>query len=155
MSVDLKKLLNPTFLTAAGLLVTGAVFVNVWAAAFGLHPVKDAVPLQQYMDEFPNTIRAGELTYVPVHKGRIQEEVLDFLFEGGMEEHEDYLEWLLVPLEEAKEILKRRQKQVDRLLEMGKNGGYVIAPAHATPGDAKVENMETMLRRILDQAAQL
>jgi hypothetical protein len=27
----------------------------------------------------------------------------------------------------------------------------VIAPAHATPGDARVENMEAMLRRIIEQ----
>jgi uroporphyrinogen decarboxylase len=45
------------------------------------------------------------------------------------------------------------EQQIDRLLEMGRNGGYVIAPAHATPGDAKVENMEAMLRKILDQQA--
>jgi len=45
------------------------------------------------------------------------------------------------------------RRQIDRLLDMGKNGGYVIAPAHATPGDARVENMETMLRMIIDQGA--
>lgn len=43
------------------------------------------------------------------------------------------------------------EQQIDRLLEMGRKGGYVIAPAHATPGDAKVENMEVMLQKILGQ----
>ena len=41
--------------------------------------------------------------------------------------------------------------EVNRLLDMGANGGYVIAPAHAIPGDAKVENMAAMLRKILWQ----
>jgi uroporphyrinogen decarboxylase len=40
---------------------------------------------------------------------------------------------------------------VERLLHMGRNGGYVIAPAHATPGDAREENMKAMLRTILGQ----
>jgi uroporphyrinogen decarboxylase len=43
------------------------------------------------------------------------------------------------------------EAQVDRLLAMGRRGGFVIAPAHATPGDARVENMEAMLRRIIHQ----
>jgi uroporphyrinogen decarboxylase len=43
------------------------------------------------------------------------------------------------------------EAEVDRLLAMGRRGGFVIAPAHATPGDARVENMEAMLRRILEQ----
>jgi uroporphyrinogen decarboxylase len=53
----------------------------------------------------------------------------------------------LLPYASVEEV----EQQIDGLLEMGKNGGYVIAPAHATPGDAKVENMEVMLRKILYQ----
>ena len=53
----------------------------------------------------------------------------------------------LLPYASVEEV----EQQIDGLLEMGKNGGYVIAPAHAIPGDAKVENMEVMLRKILDQ----
>ena len=53
----------------------------------------------------------------------------------------------LLPFASVEEV----DRQIDNLLEMGKSGGYVIAPAHETPGDAKVENMEAMLRRILDQ----
>jgi uroporphyrinogen decarboxylase len=45
------------------------------------------------------------------------------------------------------------KKQVERLLEMGRGGGYVIAPAHATPGDARAENMQEMLRVILSQVS--
>ena len=56
----------------------------------------------------------------------------------------------LLPYASVKEV----EEQIDRLLEMGSNGGYVIAPAHATPGDARVENMEAMLLRILDQPGQ-
>lgn len=41
--------------------------------------------------------------------------------------------------------------QVDVLLAMGRRGGYIISPAHATPGDARAENMEAMLERIIDQ----
>lgn len=40
---------------------------------------------------------------------------------------------------------------VDRLLAMGRAGGYVIAPAHAVPGDAREENMHAMLSAILGQ----
>jgi uroporphyrinogen decarboxylase len=40
---------------------------------------------------------------------------------------------------------------VQKLLKMGSNGGYVIAPAHAVPGDAREENMHVMLRAIIDQ----
>jgi uroporphyrinogen decarboxylase len=53
----------------------------------------------------------------------------------------------LLPYASVEEV----ERQIDSLLEMGKNGGYVIAPAHDTPGDAKVENMEAMLRRVLGQ----
>jgi len=53
----------------------------------------------------------------------------------------------LLPYATVEEV----ERQVDTLLEMGKNGGYVIAPAHATPGDARLENMSAMLHRILNQ----
>jgi uroporphyrinogen decarboxylase len=55
----------------------------------------------------------------------------------------------LLPYASVEEV----QRQIDTLLDMGKNGGYVIAPAHATPGDAKVENVEAMLQMILDQTS--
>lgn len=42
-------------------------------------------------------------------------------------------------------------EEVDRLLKAGRNGGYLIAPAHATPGDAKPENMAAMLKKIINQ----
>jgi uroporphyrinogen decarboxylase len=53
----------------------------------------------------------------------------------------------LLPYASVEEVAR----QIEALLEMGKKGGYVIAPAHATPADAKVENMEVMLRRIIGQ----
>jgi uroporphyrinogen decarboxylase len=45
------------------------------------------------------------------------------------------------------------REQVGRLLEMGRGGGYVIAPAHATPGDARGENMQEMLRAVIEQSS--
>jgi uroporphyrinogen decarboxylase len=43
------------------------------------------------------------------------------------------------------------ETQVKSLLAMGRKGGYVIAPAHATPGDARTENVQRMLTLILGQ----
>lgn len=47
------------------------------------------------------------------------------------------------------------EAEVDRLLALGRRGGFVIAPAHATPADARVENMKAMLRRIIEQDGDL
>lgn len=43
------------------------------------------------------------------------------------------------------------EDEVAALLEKGRRGGYIIAPAHATPGDAKLENMCKMLHMIIEQ----
>ena len=43
------------------------------------------------------------------------------------------------------------EQRVEELLNLGRNGGYIIAPAHATPGDAKLENMAAMLQKIILQ----
>jgi len=43
------------------------------------------------------------------------------------------------------------RQQVDKLLKMGSNGGYIIAPAHDIPPDAKPENIQAMLQAILNQ----
>jgi hypothetical protein len=40
---------------------------------------------------------------------------------------------------------------VARLRARGRAGGYVIAPAHAVPGDARGENMSAMLAAIVGQ----
>ena len=44
-----------------------------------------------------------------------------------------------------------REAEVDGLLAMGRKGGYIIAPAHAMPGDVRPENVTAMLNRILNQ----
>ncbi len=44
------------------------------------------------------------------------------------------------------------RRDVEQLLSMGRNGGYVIAPAHAVPGDAREENLHLMLELILRQS---
>ena len=42
--------------------------------------------------------------------------------------------------------------EVQRLIkEIGKNGGYICAPAHAIPGDAKPENMVALLEAVHNQ----
>ena len=53
----------------------------------------------------------------------------------------------LLPYGEALEV----ERQVERLLQMGLGGGYVIAPAHSVPRDARVENVKAMLRLIMSQ----
>jgi uroporphyrinogen-III decarboxylase len=41
---------------------------------------------------------------------------------------------------------------VRRLIaEVGKDGGYVLSPAHAIPGDAKPENILAMIETVNDQ----
>jgi uroporphyrinogen decarboxylase len=43
------------------------------------------------------------------------------------------------------------QSRVDRLLGLGRRGGYVIAPAHSVPADARVENVQALLQAVLAQ----
>lgn len=38
-----------------------------------------------------------------------------------------------------------------RLLEMGRSGGYIFAPAHATPGDVPLENMLAFIEEVKKQ----
>lgn len=43
------------------------------------------------------------------------------------------------------------ETEVDRLLTMGRKGGYIIAPAHAMPADVKPQNVSAMLNKIIKQ----
>jgi uroporphyrinogen decarboxylase len=43
------------------------------------------------------------------------------------------------------------QKEVWRLLELGRNGGYIAAPAHAIPADARPENIAAMIDILQNQ----
>jgi len=44
------------------------------------------------------------------------------------------------------------RNEVERLLEVvGRNGGYIAAPAHAIPGDAKPENVAAMIEVLQNQ----
>jgi uroporphyrinogen decarboxylase len=43
------------------------------------------------------------------------------------------------------------RREVRRLIEAGKNGGYIFAPAHAVEGDAPLENMVAMIEEITSQ----
>lgn len=38
--------------------------------------------------------------------------------------------------------------EVGRLIAMAHEGGYIVAPAHAIPGDAKAENIALMLEML-------
>jgi hypothetical protein len=109
-----RKLANPMFLIAAGVLAGGSAFVYGWVSAFGLHLVKEAVPLQAALENFPDEIAVGDETYVCVEKRDIEKETLEFLFDGGMGADEDYLQWLLVPLSEARAKLKEKQDLLRR-----------------------------------------
>ncbi|MCK4375568.1 MAG: hypothetical protein KAX19_09570, partial [Candidatus Brocadiae bacterium] len=44
------------------------------------------------------------------------------------------------------------REQVRRLLDLvGKDGGYIAAPAHAIPGDARPENVAAMIEVLQEQ----
>ena len=44
------------------------------------------------------------------------------------------------------------KREVERLIEtVGENGGYIAAPAHAIPGDAKPENLAAMIEALRNQ----
>jgi uroporphyrinogen decarboxylase len=48
--------------------------------------------------------------------------------------------------------VKQVQEEVRRLLaEVGRDGGYICAPAHAIPGDAKPENIAAMIEVLQNQ----
>lgn len=42
-------------------------------------------------------------------------------------------------------------RETDRLLELGKDGGYIFAPAHAVEGDVPLENMLAFIERLQAQ----
>ena len=44
------------------------------------------------------------------------------------------------------------RRETRRLMtEIGRDGGYIIAPAHAIPGDAKPENILALIETLNDQ----
>ena len=48
--------------------------------------------------------------------------------------------------------IKEVKEEVRRLLdEVGRDGGYIAAPAHSIPGDAKPENIAAMIEVLNDQ----
>jgi uroporphyrinogen decarboxylase len=40
---------------------------------------------------------------------------------------------------------------VDTIKIMGKNGGYIVAPTHAIPGDVPAENIDALIRLFQNQ----
>lgn len=53
----------------------------------------------------------------------------------------------LLPFASEEEV----RKEVERLMKMAREGGYIVAPAHAVPGDAKAENIAVMLEVLGEQ----
>ena len=45
------------------------------------------------------------------------------------------------------------RREVGALLEMGRSGGYIAAPAHDVPGDARPENVAAMVELFREEAA--
>jgi len=43
------------------------------------------------------------------------------------------------------------RNETRRLLELGREGGYIFAPAHAVPGDVPAENMLAFIEEVADQ----
>jgi len=97
---------------------------------------------------FPDLIQAGIHVFNP-----FQPEVIDVFeikrnfgdrlsFFGGISTQRT------LPFASAPQV----RDQVKRLLaEVGKNGGYIAAPAHSIPGDAKPENILAMLEVLENQ----
>ncbi len=113
--MDLKKLLNPTFVAAAAVLAAGSMFVYAWVAVNGLHPIKEPVPLQAPIQhDFPDEFDVDGQTYIRISEAAIPKEVLSFLFDGGMGEDDDYLQWFLIPENEARTILKDKKRKIER-----------------------------------------
>ncbi|MCP4592808.1 MAG: hypothetical protein GY842_18900, partial [bacterium] len=48
--------------------------------------------------------------------------------------------------------VQETRDEVRHLLdEVGRNGGYIAAPSHAVPGDAKAENIAAMIEVLQEQ----
>ncbi|MDD5483911.1 MAG: uroporphyrinogen decarboxylase family protein [Kiritimatiellae bacterium] len=43
------------------------------------------------------------------------------------------------------------RKETRRLLELGREGGYILAPAHAVEGDVPLENMLAFIDTVREQ----
>lgn len=63
-------------------------------------------------------------------------------FHGGMSVQK------VLPFGSVDEVIA----ETDRLIEMGRQGGYVFSPSHAVPGDVPPENLVAMVERLKGQA---
>ena len=55
----------------------------------------------------------------------------------------------LLPFETPEKII---EKAAEIIRIVGKNGGYIVAPTHAIPGDVPEENIDALIRLCTDQA---
>jgi uroporphyrinogen decarboxylase len=71
---------------------------------------------------------------LPVYRGRLT-------FHGGLSTQR------ILPFGRVEEV----QHECDRLLEMGREGGYIFAPSHDVEGDVPLENMVAFIEKAIKQ----
>jgi uroporphyrinogen decarboxylase len=47
------------------------------------------------------------------------------------------------------------RRETRRLVELGRDGGYVLAPAHDVEGDVSLENMLAMIETVQSQTGRM
>ena len=99
-------------------------------------------------ETIPDLIEIGADIYNP-----FQPEVID-VFEIKRRYGHDLTFWGGISTQKTLPFgsVQETKDEVQKLLEqIGTNGGYVAAPAHAIPGDAKPENIAAMIDALNDQ----
>jgi uroporphyrinogen decarboxylase len=71
---------------------------------------------------------------LPSYKGRLS-------FHGGLSTQR------ILPYGSVDDVIE----ESERLLEMGKEGGYIFAPAHDVEGDVPLENMQAFIEKAKNQ----
>lgn len=97
---------------------------------------------------FPDLIEIGVDVFNPFQPEVIdvfwakREYGKDLTFFGGVSTQR------LLPYGTPREVREQAHRLMD---EVGRNGGYIIAPAHAVPGDVPAENMAALIEAVNEQ----